>query len=189
MHWLHHRCYIDKHNTMCAVSLANHLMAVVDMFRSLRTHQRYWTTEMWTLQKWSTSNIQANKILPTSTSFFFNCNSYSNNNMFFFIALQNLLVQAVNEMKQLMKQLTKIEIFLTASPTLGLKHNKDGLAIKLNWLKEKSARYVSHKDLLSECIKSKIFWRGLPLPFELTIGNFDQGLLNGTPVWKGFLLH
>ena len=52
--------------------------------------------------------------------------------MFFFIALQNLLVQAVNEMKQLMKQLTKIEIFLTASPTLGLKHNKDGLAIKLN---------------------------------------------------------
>ena len=28
-------------NTMCAVSLVNHLRAVVDAFRRLRTHQRY----------------------------------------------------------------------------------------------------------------------------------------------------
>ena len=28
-------------NTMCAVSLANHLRAVADAFRLLRTHQRY----------------------------------------------------------------------------------------------------------------------------------------------------
>ena len=28
-------------NTMCAVSLANHLRAVADTFRTLRTHQRY----------------------------------------------------------------------------------------------------------------------------------------------------
>ena len=32
--------YICK-NTMCAVSLANHLRAVTDAFRSLRTYQRY----------------------------------------------------------------------------------------------------------------------------------------------------
>ena len=34
-------------NTMCAVSLANHLRAVADPFRPLRTHQRYWTTDKW----------------------------------------------------------------------------------------------------------------------------------------------
>ena len=28
-------------NTMCAVSLVNHLRAVADAFRPLRTHQRY----------------------------------------------------------------------------------------------------------------------------------------------------
>ena len=30
---------------MCAVSLANHLRAVADAFRPLRTHQRYLKTE------------------------------------------------------------------------------------------------------------------------------------------------
>ena len=43
-------------NTMCAVSLVNHFTAVADMFRPLRTHQCYWTTEMWTSPKWSPSS-------------------------------------------------------------------------------------------------------------------------------------
>ena len=43
-------------NTICAVSPANHLRAVADAFRPLRTHQRYWTTGRWTPQKWSHSN-------------------------------------------------------------------------------------------------------------------------------------
>ena len=32
-------------STLCAVSLANHLRAVADAFRPLRTHQCYCTTE------------------------------------------------------------------------------------------------------------------------------------------------
>ena len=43
-------------NTMCAVSLANHLRAVADVFRPLKTHQHYWTTEKWTSPKQSPSN-------------------------------------------------------------------------------------------------------------------------------------
>ena len=60
--------------TMCAVSLANHLRGVADMFcplriffscvginarlaaEMLRIHQRYWATQRWTSQKWSLSN-------------------------------------------------------------------------------------------------------------------------------------
>ena len=33
--------YIYTMNTMCAVSGANHLRAIVDAFHHLRTHQRY----------------------------------------------------------------------------------------------------------------------------------------------------
>ena len=43
-------------NTMCAVSLLNHLRAVADAFRPSRTHQRYWTNDRWTSQKWGSSN-------------------------------------------------------------------------------------------------------------------------------------
>ena len=39
----------------CIVSLANQLRAVVDVFCSLRTHQRYWT-ECWTSHYWNPSN-------------------------------------------------------------------------------------------------------------------------------------
>ena len=42
----------------CAVSLANQVKAVEDAFRPLRTHQRYWTSDCWTSQKWSPSNRQ-----------------------------------------------------------------------------------------------------------------------------------
>ena len=50
------------------------------------------------------------------------------------------------------------------------------------------ARYVSNKDFLSKCIKSKIFWKGVQLFLEQIIGNLDQELINGTQE-KGFLLH
>ena len=31
----------EQINTICAVSLANHIRAVADAFRPIRTHQRY----------------------------------------------------------------------------------------------------------------------------------------------------
>ena len=37
-------------------ALANQDRAVADAFRPLRTHQRCWTNEWWTSQKWSPSN-------------------------------------------------------------------------------------------------------------------------------------
>ena len=40
---------------------------------------------------------------------------------------------------------------LTAAPTQN--HNTDGLAIKLNRFKEKSARYNSRREFLSKCIQ------------------------------------
>ena len=40
----------------------------------------------------------------------------------------------------------------------------------------------SHKDFLTECIKSKICRKGVQLSLEPTIGNVDQELVNGTPV-------
>ena len=78
---------------------------------------------------------------------------------------------------------------------MGQKHNTNGLATKLNWLKKKSRKYVSHKDFLSKCMKSNssknknILRKSVQLSLEPTIENFDQELINGTPVWKGFLLH
>ena len=70
----------------------------------------------------------------------------------------------------------KIHKFLTASP-INI-HNADGLAPKLNRLKEKSARYVSHKDLISQSIKSKLVPNGLELTLEPTIGNYDQDFID-----------
>ena len=64
--------------------------------------------------------------------------------------------------------------FLTASPALGQKHNTDRLTTKLNRMKETSARYVSKRDFLSQCIKIKLVPKGLELTLGLTIGNFDQ---------------
>ena len=43
-------------NIMCAAPLANHLRAVADAFRPLRTYQRYWTIERQTSQQLSPSN-------------------------------------------------------------------------------------------------------------------------------------
>ena len=66
--------------------------------------------------------------------------------------------------------------FLTASPITI--HNTDGLAPKLNCLKEKFARYVSHKDFISQCIKSKFVPKGLELTLEPTMGNYDNDFID-----------
>ena len=46
--------------------------------------------------------------------------------------------------------------------------------MKLNRLKEKNARYQSHREFLSQCIESKLIPKGLKLELEPTIGNHDQ---------------
>ena len=61
---------------------------------------------------------------------------------------------------------------LTATPSQN--HNTDGLAIKLNCLKEKSARYNSHRDFLPTCIQENFVPKGLEITLEPTIENFDQ---------------
>ena len=61
---------------------------------------------------------------------------------------------------------------LTAAPQQN--HNTDGLAIKLNRLKEKSARYNSHSELLSKYIQENLVPKGLETTLEPTIGKFDQ---------------
>ena len=65
--------------------------------------------------------------------------------------------------------------FLTASSITI--HNANGLALKLNCLKEKSARYFLHKDFISQFIKSKLVPKGLELTIEPTIGNYDQDFI------------
>ena len=61
---------------------------------------------------------------------------------------------------------------LTVAPPQN--HNTDGLAIKLNHLKEKSARYNSHRNFLSKCIQENLVAMGLGITLEPAIGNFDQ---------------
>ena len=52
-------------------------------------------------------------------------------------------------------------------------HNTYGLALKLNRLKEKSTRYFSQKDFISQCIKINLVSKGLNLtlkqPLEVMI--------------------
>ena len=66
---------------------------------------------------------------------------------------------------------------LTASPNHYTQPNCR-LALKLNRLKEKSARYVSHKDFIKQCIKSKLVPKGLELTLEPTIRNYDQDFID-----------
>ena len=53
-------------------------------------------------------------------------------------------------------------------------HNTNGLVIKLNLLKEKSAKYISHRDFLS--IQKDLVPKGLEITPESTIRNFHQGI-------------
>ena len=68
--------------------------------------------------------------------------------------------------------------FLLSSSTQTYHGNTDVLAIKLNKLKEKSARHTLHKDFLSQCINNKLVPKGLELTLEPTIRNFDQRFID-----------
>ena len=56
--------------------------------------------------------------------------------------------------------------------------NTGKLALKLNRLKDKSARYISHKEFLTRCIENKLKAKGLELSLEPSIGNYDQEFIN-----------
>ena len=53
------------------------------------------------------------------------------------------------------------------------KRNADKLALKLNRLKDKSGRYVSHKEFLTRCIENKLIHKELELSLQPTVGNYD----------------
>ena len=59
------------------------------------------------------------------------------------------------------------------TPTFAERY-KEQQAMKLNRLKDKDARYQSHREFLSQCIESKLIPKGLKLELEPTIGNHDQ---------------
>ena len=48
------------------------------------------------------------------------------------------------------------------------------LAIKLNRLKDKEARFESHKDFLTSCVNEGLVPKGLELMLKSTIDNHDQ---------------
>ena len=52
------------------------------------------------------------------------------------------------------------------------------LAFKLNFLKDKEARYVSHKTFLTRCVQNRIIPIGLSINVEPTIGNHDEEFLD-----------
>ena len=67
--------------------------------------------------------------------------------------------------------------------------NTTYLAIKLNRLKDKQARFVSHKEFLTRCVAEELVLKGLEVALEPTIGNHDQKFLdNWYSKQKQFLL-
>ena len=63
------------------------------------------------------------------------------------------------------------------TPTFVEQH-KEQQAMKLNRLKDKNARYQSHREFLSQCIESKLIPKCLKLELEPAIGNRDQEFLD-----------
>ena len=63
------------------------------------------------------------------------------------------------------------------TPTFAERH-KEKQAMKPNRLKDKNARYQSHRGFLSQCIESKLIHKGLKLELEPTIGYHDQEYLD-----------
>ena len=59
------------------------------------------------------------------------------------------------------------------TPTFAERH-KEEQAMKLSRLKNKNARYQSHREFLSQCIESKLIPKVLKLQLEPTIDNHDQ---------------
>ena len=51
--------------------------------------------------------------------------------------------------------------------------NKEQVALKLNFLKDKVTRYECHKDFLTHCTAEKLIPKGLKLELKPTMGNFD----------------
>ena len=66
--------------------------------------------------------------------------------------------------------------------------NNDKVERKLNWLKEKSARYVPHMEFLTRCIENNLIPKEVELSLEPTIGNFDQAFISKwySQIWKSF---
>ena len=56
--------------------------------------------------------------------------------------------------------------------------NTTYLAIKLNRLKDKQARFVSHKEFLTCCVAEELVPKGPEVTLEPTIGNHDQEFLD-----------
>ena len=56
--------------------------------------------------------------------------------------------------------------------------NAKYLAIKLYRLKEKQARFVSHKEFFTRCVAEELVPKGLEVTLEPTIGNHDQEFLD-----------
>ena len=63
------------------------------------------------------------------------------------------------------------------TPTFAEQH-KEQQAMKLYRLKDKNARYQSHREFLSQCIESKLIPKGLKLELEPTIDNHNQEFLD-----------
>ena len=56
--------------------------------------------------------------------------------------------------------------------------NTTYLTMKLSRLKDKPARFVSHKEFLTRCIAEELFPKGLEVALEPAIGNHDQEFLD-----------
>ena len=54
---------------------------------------------------------------------------------------------------------------------------KENIAYKLNNLKDKLARYDSHKSFLTRCFQEKIIPNALLIDVEPSIGNHDEDFL------------
>ena len=63
------------------------------------------------------------------------------------------------------------------TPTFTERH-KEQQATKLNHLKDKNARYQSHREFLSQCIESKLIPNGLKLELEPTIDKHNHEVLD-----------
>ena len=67
--------------------------------------------------------------------------------------------------------------------------NTTYLAIKLNRLKDKQARFVPHKESLTCCVAEELVRKRLEVRLEPTLGNYDQEFLdNWYSKQKQFLL-
>ena len=67
--------------------------------------------------------------------------------------------------------------------------NTTYLAIKLNRLKDKQARFVPHKESLTCCVAEELVRKRLEVRLEPTLGNHDQEFLdNWYSKQKQFLL-